>query len=96
MSTPILDKFCSFSLTEEEYVAGSIFTLPQLQCLQNSLSEAAHARLALNYDPLNPGDFLQQEAYLKGKIELLDYLIENSRAVEANVVESARQQSQFE
>ena len=89
MSMPIIDKFSSFQLTPEEYSSGSIYSLPQLQVLQNLLSEAAHARIALDYDPLNPVDFAQQEAFLKGKISLLSYLIENSAAVEVGVREDA-------
>ena len=85
--TAVTNKFTSYQLTEEEYNSGSMFSLPQQQCLQNLLSEAAHLRLALDFDPLNPGDFVQQEAFLKGKIELLSYLLENSNAVEERVRE---------
>lgn len=94
MSTPRLNKFSSFELTQTEYNSGSIFSLPQLQCLQNQLAEAAELRLSLVYDPLNPGDFIQQEAYLKGKIDCLAYLLENSATVEAEVREAAQQSQQ--
>jgi hypothetical protein len=89
MSTPIIDKFSSFQLTSEEQISGSIYSLVQLQVLQNLLSESAHSRIALNYDPLNPVDFAQQEAFLKGKIELLSYLIENSQATAVAAQEAA-------
>ena len=82
MSTLKVNKFSSFTLSEEEVKIGSVFNLTQLQVLQNLLSEAAEIKLAQVFDPLNPGEFGIQTAYQSAKIDLLSYLIENSHATE--------------
>ena len=62
---------------------------------KNATSETSDRFLKLlvtqmkNQDPLNPVDFAQQEAFLKGKIELLSYLIENSQAVAVEAKDDA-------
>ena len=78
MSHLTTNTFSKWALLEEEELQGSIFTLDQLKVLQNNLSDKAEFRLALDFDPDKPQDFIQQEAYTKGQIELLRYLIDNS------------------
>lgn len=90
MATQLNNKFTSFDLTPEEFKAGTILSLPQIQVLQNSLSEVALQKVELVYDPLNPVDFAQQVAYLQGKIDVLSLLIENSKAMELSLLEEAQ------
>jgi len=82
MSTMEVNKFTSFTLSEQEQKIGSVYNLAQLQVLQNMLSEAAEVKLALVFDPLNPMEYGIQIAYNSAKIDILSYLIENSRVVE--------------
>jgi hypothetical protein len=78
MSTQITNTFTTFELSDKEALQSAIFTTLQLQNLQNQLANAAESRLALEFDANNPSDFLQQEAFLKGQIELLKFLIDGS------------------
>lgn len=70
-----VNAFSSFDLSNEAIAEGLTFSLLQQQALQNLLSEEAHAKLGLEYDPANPQTFLQEEAYSRGKIDLLNYLL---------------------
>ena len=78
MSVQIINTFSTFELSDKEAIQSAIFTTLQLQNLQNQLANAAESRLALNFDANNPSEFLQQEAFLKGQIELLKFLIDSS------------------
>ena len=78
MSVQIINTFSTFDLSDKEAIQSAIFTTLQLQNLQNQLANAAESRLALNFDANNPSEFLQQEAFLKGQIELLKFLIDSS------------------
>ena len=80
MATQKTNSFTSYDLTDKEVLQGSIFTELQLQVLQNHLASYAEEKIALDYDPTKHEQFLQDEASLKAKIELLTYLIETSSA----------------
>ena len=75
MAQRIDNNFSSYELTEAEAVDG--FTLQQanLYMLQNELSLAAEAKLGIVVDPNNTIQFIQQEAFLRGKIEFINWLI---------------------
>lgn len=83
MASLQINSFSSFALTEEEQVSGSVFSADQKRVMQNLISEAAEESLNLTYDGTNPIKYAQQEAYLKGKIDILKWLIEASDAYEA-------------
>jgi len=76
------NSFTSYILTDEEMINGSIFTSLQSQVLHNLMSVYAEEKIALDYDPDNERQFLQNEASLKSKIELLTYLLDNSKALQ--------------
>ena len=80
MAELIPNSFTAYKLTDEETLQGSIFTSLQLQVLQNHLASYAEEKIVLDYDPKNPDSFIQDEASLKSKVELLQYLIEASTA----------------
>ena len=67
-------------MLEEDVITNSIFTLGQVQVLQNLLAVKAEEKLVLEYDVANPTSFIQQESYHRGQIELLQYLLDNSLA----------------
>tara|TARA_R110000764_G_scaffold58467_8_gene127125 strand:- start:4053 stop:4376 length:324 start_codon:yes stop_codon:yes gene_type:complete len=75
-----LNTFSSYSMLEEDVIANSIFTIGQMQVIQNLLAVKAEEKLLLEYDVANPSSFIQQESYHKGQIELLQYLLDNSLA----------------
>ena len=70
--------FTSYELTEKEELTGSILTELQKCVLQNELSRTAMEKNLLTFDTEKPAEFSQNEAYLRGKIDLLSYLLENS------------------
>lgn len=73
---------CSYTLTAEEQLIGTTLNTLQLAVMQNYLSEAVAARLALQFNASSQQgvlEFVQQEAYQKGKIELLQYIIAASK-----------------
>ena len=80
MSKLIPNSFTSYYLTPQEQLQGSIFNTIQLQVLHNHLADYAEQKMALKYDPEHPLLFLQDEADLAGKIEIINYLIEASQA----------------
>ena len=80
MSKLIPNSFTAYDLTDDEVLQGSIFNTLQLQVLHNHLASYAEEKIALDYDPSNKERFLQDEASLKAKIEILNYLIEASQA----------------
>ncbi len=70
--------YSSYQLTEMEELVGSTFNPEQTYVLRNHLSQAALAKLNLVFDPSNPLEFTQQNAYQEGRISLLVHLLEVS------------------
>jgi hypothetical protein len=90
-----LNTFSSYSMLEEDVVANSIFTIGQMQVLQNLLAVKAEEKLVLEYDVANPSSFIQQESYHRGQIELLQYLLDNSLACQRLGDESEHEPNYF-
>lgn len=81
----IPNSFSTYDLTDKETVEGSIFTDLQKKCIQNQLAMNAEEKLSLEYDPSEPATFIQQEAYKKGAIETLRYLLDASDAANVEI-----------
>jgi len=88
MSTQITTRFTAYELSDEEVLQGSIFTILQTQVLQNHLATAAEEKLSLNYDPDNKERFLQEEAYLKAKLDFIQYLLDSSAISKETLAQS--------
>lgn len=86
MAHLLANDFTSYSLSDEEEIQGSIFTIGQKQVLQNMLAAAAQEKIALVYDAKEPTFFTQQEASLKGQMDVLRHLLEVSDAAEASLI----------
>ena len=71
----VKNEFQQFEFTATEYANAIQFTDLQRAMMQTTLAEKAHARLALTFDPLAAHEFVQNEAYLKGQMELLVELL---------------------
>ncbi len=67
--------FQSWILTADEALEGSILTITQKQCIQNQVATLAMERINLETEPAQPLKTLQQEAFLKGQIASLQYLL---------------------
>jgi hypothetical protein len=82
MATLKLGTFSTYELSSRETLSGGVLNTDQKNLFQNLLAEAAESRLALDYSPEKPLEFAQNEAFLKGQIQLLKYLLDNSDACE--------------
>jgi hypothetical protein len=80
MATLAANDFSSYVLTEEEIIQGQILTIAQEQVIQNQLSDCAMEKIALPYDPNNTTAFAQQEAYKRGQMDALRYILDCSLA----------------
>lgn len=68
-------KFTAFEFTEAELEQATTYTELQRAYLQTELANKAALRLAMIFNPLTINNDLQQEAYLKGQMELLEQLL---------------------
>jgi hypothetical protein len=80
MATLIPNEFTSYQLNEQEQLEGALLTTTQKQVLQNQLSICAAELLSLEFDTTNPQIYIQQEAYKRGQIEQLRFLLASSDA----------------
>jgi len=83
MAQLITNTFTAWELTEEEEHQGAMFTITQIQALQNQLAMCAEEKLALEFDPLHPELYAQAEAFKRGQISILQYLIDTSHALQS-------------
>lgn len=72
--------FSSYSLTDKEALEGTVLTTIQRAVIQNQLAAIAAEKIHLDYDASNPETFIQQEAYKRGQIDILRYLLDASEA----------------
>jgi hypothetical protein len=82
MATIIPNEFTSYDLDESEQLEGSVLTTTQKQVLQNQLSICAAELLALEYDTAEPQSYIQQEAYKRGQIEQIRFILASSDAAQ--------------
>ena len=68
--------FASYEFTEEEQRQALQYTTLQKQHLQNEIAGYAVDKNNLEPNPENYSKYLQQEAYLRGKMDALIYLLE--------------------
>ena len=76
-----------YALTPEELKLAQTYNSMQLAQLCNIRAEAVTLRLALEYDASDPQGlikFMQQEAYQKGRIDVINTLIEDSQTAAVN------------
>jgi len=92
MALAIDNEFSAYELTDAEAVQGAIFTVTQKQCIQNQLSQVACEKLALEFDVNNPNKFIQEDAFKKGQLDMLKYLLDTSLAAEEELKYQATQQ----
>lgn len=78
MSTIKNSEFTEFELSDPETLAGQIYSVPQLQVLQNLRADFVREKLNLKFTPHDIQSYLQQEAEITGKIGTITYLIETS------------------
>lgn len=79
MAVAAENEFCEYNLTEEEQIEASILSPLQVMNIKNKIAMYTRERIAIKFDPLNPILFAQQEAAIKGSLEVLNYLLAESQ-----------------
>lgn len=77
MANVTSNTFSSYKMTTEESKQGSILSSLNLVVLQNLRASIAEEKLNLQFTPNDVLAFTQQEAYLKGQLDILAYLLAN-------------------
>lgn len=73
------NEFTTYQLSDEEVIAGSKLTTAQAMLLQNSYADIALQRISLNFTPDKPLEFAQQEAFLRGQMAILSFILLRSK-----------------
>jgi hypothetical protein len=89
MSSQVPNKFTSYQLSEEELTAGYMLSPANVMVVRNELSIAAESKLALVVDPNNIPAFVQAEAYYRGKIDFIEWLLAMNDQVTKEHLDSA-------
>jgi hypothetical protein len=84
MSHVIQNTFSTYQLDEDELVQGTLLTTLQKQVIQTQIGTIADEKLRLEFDSDKPMQFMQQEAYKRGQLDALSYLLQASEALELN------------
>lgn len=74
--------FTSYNLTEQEVTDGTILTSLQSKVIQNRVAGLAQEKILTTFDPAHPESFIQAEAYMRGQLDILIYLLDESKAAQ--------------
>jgi len=85
MATLIPNNFSSYELTAEEELIGQTLNFQQKAVLQNKLAGIVQEKLTLTLDVSAPAKFTQDEAYLRGQMDVITWLLDTALAVEEEV-----------
>lgn len=77
----------AYDLTDEEQSSGSILNQVQKLVLQNEVARISETLLGLTLDTSKQLEFIQQQAYLKGQVDVLKWMLEVSDATERELQE---------
>lgn len=78
-------------ITDTDRLQYSILSPTQQLLIKDDIAEIGTQLLALTLDPQNPSDFMQQNAFLKGQLDWLNYMLERSFSSEATLRHLAAQ-----
>ena len=78
----IASSFSSFNLSPNDQLTGACLNQLQKQVIQNHISAVAEQIIALEYNPADPGKFLQDDAALKGQLAAFRFLLQSSEDAE--------------
>ena len=86
-------KYQTYNIAPTELVESHFLAPAQRAHLQNQLVDVIEQKLALSatLTPEGKESYWQQEAYLRGQIDFINYLLECSDRVEEQVREQAHQ-----
>jgi len=73
--------FTAFIFTEEEKLEAVKLNPLQEMYMQTSLADTAEMLLALQFTPKDVFDFAQQEAYLRGQKDFIEFLLAQDSSI---------------
>jgi len=74
----VSNSFASYELTESEQLQGSVLNPHQRAVLQNRLATIAESKLALLFTPNDPLSYAQAEAYDRGAMDTIKWILDSS------------------
>lgn len=77
------NEFQAWEFTEEELEVASILSELQEARINTLRAEIAAQKLNLVADTTNPGAYWQQEAYLRGQIDILSHMVTASNVIKS-------------
>lgn len=83
--------FNKYLLTDEETKSGHILTESNKAVIQNLIADAAQSKINLVLDPQKLNEYVQQESFLKGQIEILNYLLDMHQSLLENIQNNSNQ-----
>lgn len=93
MSNQIPNIFTTYYHNDNEQVANSVFNQGNMEYLHNQRANIAQQKIHINIDPNNINEFLQQDAYLRGQLDILTFLLNASEEASNLLVGQANQQA---
>ncbi len=76
MAHPSRNTFTTYTLTEDESRQGAVLSSLNISVMQNLRCSIAEEKLSLQFTPNDVLAFTQQEAYLKGQLDMLSHLLD--------------------
>lgn len=78
MAHLVPNMFSTYSLNEDEAIQSAVLTIDQEQNIQNQIALMAEKKLLLTPLTADFTAYIQEEAYYRGQIDALKYLLESS------------------
>jgi hypothetical protein len=75
------DPFTTYKFSEEEISLARQLSPEQRCYYQTLMADAAQEKIGMMYDPYKQRNFLQQEAYLRGQIDILNMILSEGTIV---------------
>ena len=87
MGQLIANSFSRYTLTDEEEINGTLLSIEQIYVLQNQIADISEQILALEFNPQEPQQFMQNEAFLRGQLTFARFRLEASETIRSSLKE---------
>jgi len=81
-TSEMLSSFTKVLIKDEDAVLGQALTTNNIAVMQNMRAQIAEEKLHLTLDPAKVIDYAQQEAYLRGQLDIISHFINCSADVQ--------------
>lgn len=78
----MLSSFTKIALSDDDQILGQALSSNTVAVLQNMRAQIAEEKLHLTLDPVKTLEFVQQEAYLRGQLDIISHIINCSADVQ--------------